>query len=65
VKLARVPPPLPSLLYMVPTFRTSEEKEDKTRRFRRQGGLRIFLEESSGDWGVRSVEEPTPLRIQT
>ena len=25
---------------------------------------RFDLEESSGDWGVRSVEEPAPLRIQ-
>jgi hypothetical protein len=41
---ARIPPPLPSPLYMVPTFRISEEKEGKAHRCRRQGGLRIFLE---------------------
>jgi hypothetical protein len=44
---ARVPPALPSPVYMVPTFRFSGERKGHEVRTRREGGLRIFLQR---DW---------------
>lgn len=69
---ARIVPPLPSPLYMVPTFRTSQEADGKERRFKRHGGVRIYFERDRFVTGedemlavvfapTRTAQLPSPL----